>query len=309
MLARAFALLLAMLMVVPAAAQDKPIVGIAEMQDLAKTGQSDTFATMLETAIIGSGKFRIIERERLATLMKEQGLSNSGITTTNRPGQTGGFEGVDYLVYGTITSVSAIRKSNFGASLARSLFNNKNSNQPDCTNTDVTMEADIRITDTNTGEVLYAKRVSETQRQALVCGGGTQIDSSAMMRAAADEVATGLVTTLYPIQVAAIQGTGSVILNYGDGAVQQGDFLMIYGPATEIPDPSGNGAMLKIDGEKLGALQVTEVQTSFSRAVQVTTFRQALAVGAIARPATEDDVKFLQCQANPKKRGCKRKRR
>jgi curli biogenesis system outer membrane secretion channel CsgG len=308
MLARIVGLLLAVFLVVPASAQrDKPIVGIAEMQDLARTGQADTFATMLETAIIGSGKFRIIERERLAPLLKEQGLAGTGLVTTNRPGQTGGFEGVDYLIYGSITSISAVEKSNFGMSLLRGVLGGqRNSGPNDCTNTDVRMEADIRITDTNSGEVLYAKRVTEVQQSATVCSGGAQIDSGALMRAAADQIATGLVTTLFPIQVAAIQGSGSVILNYGDGAVRQGDFLMVYGEATEIPDPAGGGT-IRIDGDKLGALQVTEVQTSFSRAVQVTPFTVPLTVGTIARPATEDDVQFLQCQANPKKRNCKRR--
>ena len=92
----------------PVAAQDtRPVVGIAQMEDLTGGNQDENFIAMLETAIIGSGKFRIIERARLATLLEEQGLANGGVVTTNRPGQTGGFEGVDYLIYGTISSISA----------------------------------------------------------------------------------------------------------------------------------------------------------------------------------------------------------
>ncbi|MCK0128173.1 CsgG/HfaB family protein [Erythrobacter sp. F6033] len=301
MFVRLVAAFVALFLVVPAAAQDKPIVGIAQMEDLAKTGQADNFVAMLETAIIGSGKFRIIERARLATLMKEQGLANGGVVTTNRPGQTGGFEGVDYLIYGTITSVSAVNKSDFGGSLLRGVLGgNRNRNQ-ECYRTNVRMEADIRITDTNTGEVLFAKRISELQESATVCGGGQQIDSSALMRSAADNVATGLVTTLYPIQVAAVQGNGTVILNYGEGAVQRGDYLMVYGESTSIPDPSGNG-MIEIDGEKMGALQISEVQTAFSRAIQVTAFSTPLGVGAIARPTDKDTVKAMQKSQRKRRR-------
>jgi curli biogenesis system outer membrane secretion channel CsgG len=87
-------------LVVPAAAQNnnKPVVGIAEMDDLTGAGQADNFVAMIETAIIGSGKFRIIERARLATLLKEQGLGRSGMVTTSAKKRTGGFEGVDYII-------------------------------------------------------------------------------------------------------------------------------------------------------------------------------------------------------------------
>lgn len=278
----------------PALAQEdaRPVVGIAQMEDLTGGGNAENFVAMIETAIIGSGKFRIIERARLSTLLEEQGLAAGGLTTTNAPGQVGGFEGVDYLVYGTISSISATNRSDIGGSLLRGMLGG-GSNQPDCYKTRVRMEADIRITDTETGEVRYATRISEEQDSATVCGGGSQIDSSALLRSTADQIATGLVTTIFPIQVAAIQGDGTIILNFGQGAVRPGDFLMIYGEATEIPDPSGTG-VIRIDGEQQGAIQVTDAQTSFSRAVQVTQFSVPLAVGAIARPVDPEVVKDLQ---------------
>lgn len=287
--------LAALLAAWPAAAQDnnKPIVGIAEMQDLTGGAQADNFVAMIETAIIGSGKFRIIERARLETLLKEQGLGRGGVVTTNNKKRVGGFEGVDYLVYGTITSISAVNKSNLGDNLLRGMLGGSRNQTAECFNTKVRMEADIRITDTNTGEVRYATRISQEQESATVCGGGTQIDSAGLMRGAADSIATGLVTTIFPIQVAAIQGDGTVILNYGSGAVERGDFLMVYGETTEIPDPSGTGT-IKIDGEKIGAIQVTDVQNAFSRAVQVTPFAVPLTVGTVARPADPEAVKELQ---------------
>jgi len=279
---------------VPAAAQDnKPVVGIAQMEDLSGGGNADNFIAMIETAVIGSGKFRIIERSRLSTLLEEQGLSLSGVTTTNAPGQIGGFEGVDYLIYGTISSISATNRSDVGGSLLRGVFGGSRSSTPDCYKTRVRMEADIRITDTETGEVRYATRISEEQDSATVCGGGSQIDSAALLRSSADQIATGLVTTIFPIQVAAIQGDGTIILNYGEGAVSRGEYLMVYGEATEIPDPSGTGT-IRIDGEQYGAIQVTDVQTSFSRAQYATDFAVPLAVGAIARPTDRDTVKALE---------------
>ena len=296
------AILAAFAVAVPAGAQqnNKPIVGIAQMEDLTGAAQSDNFIAMIETAIIGSGKFRIIERARLATLLKEQGLGRSGMVTTNTKKKSGGFEGVDYLIYGTITSISAVNKSNMGDNMLRGLLGGSRTQQSECFNTRVRMEADIRITDTNTGEVRYATRISEEQESATVCGGGSQIDSASLLRASADSIATGLVTTIFPIQVAAIQGDGTVILNYGAGAVERGDFLMVYGETMEIPDPSGTGT-IKIDGEKVGAIQITDVQTSFSRAVQVTPFAVPLSIGTVARPVDPSVVKEMSKPAKKKR--------
>ena len=288
---RYFVVLFVMLLwPVAAQAQNEPVVGIAEMKDLTKTGQAETFSTMIETALISSGKFRIIERARLAVLLKEQGLARGGVTTTNRPGRTGGFEGVDYLVYGSITQISAVKKSNFGANLLGSLTGGNRRNPNSCFNTKVRMEADIRITNTETGQVEYASRISEEQESAAVCGGGTQIDSGALLRAAADKISTGLSTALYPIQVAAVQGDGTFILNYGQGAVQNGDYLMLYGEPTVIPDPSGTGT-ITIDGDKFGAIQVTDVQNAFSRAQAVDSFAVMPPVGTVARPVSAKDVR------------------
>tara|TARA_A100001391_G_scaffold46046_2_gene27175 strand:- start:55637 stop:56539 length:903 start_codon:yes stop_codon:yes gene_type:complete len=293
MLSRIFIFLALLVAPVAAQAQGQPVVGIVELDDLTNTGQAETFSTMIETALISSGKFRVIERTRLARLLEEQGLANGGVVTTNTPGRTGGFEGVDYLIYGTITGISAVNRQDIGATVLGGLLGGARRNSQDCHNTKVRMEADIRITDTNTGEVRYASRISEEQQSAAVCGGGAQIDSNALMRAAADKIATGLTTAIYPIQIAAVQGGGTVILNFGEGAVQRGDYLMVYGESMEIPDPSGTG-MIKIDGEQLGAIQVTDVQSAFSRAQMVTEFAVPPAVGTIARPVSEDVVKDLE---------------
>lgn len=285
-------------------AQDnRPVVGVVEMRDLASTKKAEEFSAMIETAIISSGKFRVIERSQLARLVQEQQRAAGKVVTSNRSGNIGGFEGVDYLIYGTITGISAVEKQDVGAQLLSGLLSNNNSNaQAGCKATTVRLEADIRITDTATGDVRYASSISEIQQSATVCGGGAQIDSNALLRSAADKIATGLTTAIYPIQVAASQGDGSLILNYGQGAVSVGDYLAIYGPSTEIPDPSGSGRMIKIDGSQMGLIQISDVQANFSRAKIVGTPTGAIDVGAIARPATDEIISQYGVKSKRKRR-------
>jgi Curli production assembly/transport component CsgG len=273
------------------AQNERPAVGIVEMTDLANSGQADRFSTMIETAMVSSNRFRVIERQRMARLMEEQARGRGGVVTTNRPGRTGGFEGVDYLIYGTITSISAVDRADIGTSFLTGVLGGSQ-NQQQCRSTRVRMEADIRITDTNTGEVRYATRISEQQNSATVCSGGTQIDSGALLRAAADNIVTGLITAIYPIQVAQVMPDGTMLLNSGEGSLARGDYLFVYGPEMEIPNPAGG--TMRIDGERLGAIQVTDVQSAFSRAERVSAFTQDPPFGAVVRKAEPDDIEQLQ---------------
>jgi curli biogenesis system outer membrane secretion channel CsgG len=270
------------------AQSQQPIVGIYEMTDLADTGKTDTFSTMIETAIAGSGKFRVMERSRMNDLLSEQGKARSGLVTTNTPDRTGGFEGVDYLIYGTITSISASSSSDFGSSLLSGLVGGRNASS--CNKSNVRLEADIKITDANTGEVRYVTRISELQKGATVCGGPGDIDLSLLFRTAADKIATGLVTTIYPIQVAAVQSDGVVVLNYGEGSIVPETYMSVYEQGEEIRDPA-TGEVIATNEIYLGTLYITEVQTRFSRAVMAMGFENAAPhIGAVVREASEDEA-------------------
>lgn len=272
----------------PAFAQGKrPVVAIYEIEDLSGNNLAPQFSTMIETAITGTNKFRVMERSGMNKLMREQGGAKAGLLTTNRPGKVGGFEGADYLVYGTITTISAKQKSNFGASLLGGLGSNGPS--PNCSNTVASLEADIKITDANTGEVRYATRISEVQKGSTSCGTAGQIDTAALLRGAADKVATGLVITIYPIQIAAVQPDGSFVLNYGAGAITPGAIMTVFQKGESIVDPA-TGEVIGNNETPFGQIQITDVQPRFSKAVPVSNFAVMPPVGSIVRVATQAEL-------------------
>ncbi len=180
------------------AQKGKPIVAIYQMDDVARSGQSATFTTMIETAVAATSKFRVMERERMNKLLGEQARARAGLVTSNKPGKVGGFEGADYLIYGSITTVSVSNKADIGSTMLAGLFNNGNRGAS-CSNAVVTLGVDIKITDADSGEVKYVTRITETQKSAAACGGSAQVDTSLLLRSAAEKVATGLVTAIYPI--------------------------------------------------------------------------------------------------------------
>lgn len=278
----------------PAAAQSgKPIVAVVEMRDLANSGQSETLSTMIETAVASTGKFRLIERQNLNKLLAEQTRAKSGIVTTNRPGKVGGFEGVDFLIYGTITSLSATNKADIGTSLLAGLLSKRGEQAPQCNNMVATLSLDIKITDADSGEIRYVTRINETQKSAAACGQQGQVNGSLLFRAAADRIASGLVITIYPIQIAAVQGDGLIVLNYGEGSVAPGMILAVFAKGAVIRDPQ-TGEAIGSDETKLGFIQVKEVIGRMSKAAAVSAFGSPPPIGSVVRPASTEDIKILR---------------
>lgn len=299
MLRRYLGFLLSFIISVPTSAalaqqSGQPAVGIFQMEDLAQTGASETFSTMIETAIASTGRFRVIERERLGRLVAEQGRARSGLVTSRNRGRTGGFEGVDYLIYGSITSVSARARTNVGSALLGGVLSGLSGGggNVNCANQAATLAVDIRITDADSGEVRYVSRIEETQRVASVCNGQSQIDTPRLLRSAAERISGALVTAIYPIQVAAVQGDGTIILNYGDGTLATGAILSVYTRGVPIRDPTTN-QVIGHEETKLGYVRVNEVAGRMSRAAAVGTFAAPPQVGAVLRPASEQEIRSL----------------
>jgi hypothetical protein len=280
---------LALALPAPLLAQGQPTVAIVKIDDNAGSGQSKTLTQMMLTALASTQKFRVMEREQLDVLMQEQQRAKAGQVKSRNGGQMGGFEGADYLVYGTITTLSATKKSNFGATLGMSMLSGDNAQPTNCYSGEVTLSLDIRIAEAATGQIKYVQRIDETKKAGTICGEGVpQTNATELFRSAADRVASGLVTTVYPIKVAAVQGDGSMTLNYGTGTMEISDYVTVFRPGEAVVDPD-TGKSLGSSEEIVGIAQVTDVQTSFSKARPVAGFEFAAAARDIVRPSTQDD--------------------
>jgi curli biogenesis system outer membrane secretion channel CsgG len=289
-----------------ASAQDvrKPVVSINDIEDLANTGQGAVLRQMIETTIVNTGKFRIMERgdQGTAVLLKEQQGAKAGLYTSNTPGKIGGFEGVDFMVYGTITTGQATTQHDTGASMGMAIgggFADRlgvpglggamraNSN---CNSSSASLQVDIRITDGRTGEERYAKQVTKTEQGQTVCGGRSSVDVSGLLRVASQSVSMGLVTIMYPVKVVDVDADGQVLLNYGEGLLASGDVFALFQQGKQIVDPD-TGAVLGNSEKLLGLVQITEVMPKMSKAKMVTAFAFSPPVGTVARTATPDQLR------------------
>jgi curli biogenesis system outer membrane secretion channel CsgG len=296
--------LLLLAIFLPATAQGQPrssglpSVSIVQIDDMANSGQAAAFRAMIQTAINSTGKFRVYE-EDTRQLERRQGRSSAGTFTSRTPGRVGGFEGADFLVYGSITSGSQQRRTDTVATIGRSLVGGligRRNEAVSCDRMVTTLAVDIRVVNVRTGQSAYAEQLNQQNQSAASCSGNAGTDVAALLRTTANTIAHKLVTAIYPVQVAAVQPDGVMILNYGEGTLARGQVLNLYAPSTEVANPA-NGTMMRIDGSQLGRIQITEVTPQFSRAAPVMPLAAAPPVGSIARPApplTRDEQRAME---------------
>jgi len=169
-----------------------PKIGVAVMDFETKVpghgwrvgqGASD----MLTTALVKCKKFRVYERDKLASLMKEQGLQLSGAVDGATAVRVGKLIGVKYIVTGSVTEYGT-SKSGFNVPGYFAMGK-----------TGYSASVDVRIVSVETGEILFADTGTgalESQSLAVLgIGGGESFDekkATQAMRIAIDDLARKL---------------------------------------------------------------------------------------------------------------------
>ena len=90
-------------------AASKPVVGIADFKKSVAVnwwgGQvGKDMADMLANELMGTKKFKVVERQKLKAVISEQDLAASGRIKKGTGAKTGQLTGAEYLVTGTVSS-------------------------------------------------------------------------------------------------------------------------------------------------------------------------------------------------------------
>ncbi len=191
------ALLVAFLVpVICMAAGDRPRIAVLQFENKAEkswwysrggAAAQDVFVTEL----VKSGKFRVIDRERLDAIMREKNLSLSGDIDPSTATRVGKLLGVQYFLTGAVTeygsSTAGARAPSVGGLPSFSLKRKKFS---------AAMNA--RIIDSETGEILWAdeSRKEEKASKVFVGGAGGGVDNDALFDKVLKPVIQELVSSI-----------------------------------------------------------------------------------------------------------------
>jgi curli biogenesis system outer membrane secretion channel CsgG len=235
-------------------------------------------AVMLKSALFDSGRFVVLDRQNLNSVIKEQDLQASG-RSAHAPGiaQTGKIRSARYLAGGAISEVTYDR-SGGGGTLgiptpvgSFMVGGKKNTAQITCI---------VTLTDTTTSEIVAKERIVGRASEGSVSvgysgyvslgGGGfekTPIGQAAqeIINQAVRFIALKMEEVPFSGTVISASKDGKVLVNRGANYnMVPGSVLGMFSAGNELLDPESGAVLGREDGKALGQLRVTNVKEKFS---------------------------------------------
>jgi curli biogenesis system outer membrane secretion channel CsgG len=229
---------------------------------------------MLESALFDTGRFVLVERENLGTVMDEQDLQASGRAAKAKDvAQTGKLRSAKYIATGALTEIES-SESGIGGGLALGPVSVGGSHKK----AQVTIIA--KLVDTTSGEIVAKQRiVGKSGSTALGIGGShkgyggtlggfvkTPIGEACQdcINQAAVFFAKQMET--YPAEGAVVAvANGRIIINRGsEYAFRTGMTLNVATEGETLTDPETGAVLDKSPGQQLGVIRVTDVKEKVS---------------------------------------------
>lgn len=250
----------------------KPRVAVLEFGHKALNsrwwGSGGAAQDMFITELVKSGKFSVIDRERLDALLQEKNLSLGGDIDPSSAVKAGKLLGVEYFLFGNVTEFGETENKaqvgwGFGVDVKKKKF---------------VAALDCRLVSTTTGEIVWADtgKKEESNVKVFVFGSGGGVDDDRMfdkvLRPVVEELAkkvTGmdLASSGGPVaasevksgKIAKIEGS-TVWINLGSAnGVSVGDSYAVYELGEPIKDPD-SGEVLGQDEKRIGHIRVVAVK-------------------------------------------------
>lgn len=169
---------LLLLFVAHASAQQKIAVVDFDTHQYAAQLPGAQLADYVMDELVNTGLFEVVEREKLASVMREIGFGQSGMVDPSSAAQFGRLLGAGLLLTGRVVSLEGEERSFSGYGV-------------NTRNTVLTLSVAIRITDAESGSIRFSTR-TRTQR-TINEAGGLRVASSGAFTALAEQAAVEMV--------------------------------------------------------------------------------------------------------------------
>ena len=245
-------------------------------------------ADMLTTELVKSGKYTVIERDQIAKIMEEQNMGLSGRVTEQSAAQIGKLLGVEVAVMGAVTEFGASKGGTGGRlkGIRVGVSNQK-----------ARVAIDVRLVNTNTGEILAAENVAKEQSKSgisvdLPQGGfdnESDFDNSLAGKATREciEEIMGLLekqmgSAVWEGKVIQLSGASIYIKPGADAGVKVGDVFAVYTKGEALIDPD-TGLSLGAAESQVGTIEVTSLVPGGKAAVAKAKTGSGFQVGDMVR--------------------------
>lgn len=151
-------------------AAGKPTIAVAEFKNTSSAAWWNStigweLSGLLSNELAATGRFTVLERDKIELVMQEQNLAASSRAKAGRAAQMGKIVTAQYLVMGTVTAYEEDTKSGAGG-MSFGGISLKNKSR------EAYVAVDIRVVDTSTGQIAFARTIEGSSKSG---GGGASI--------------------------------------------------------------------------------------------------------------------------------------
>ncbi len=267
-----------------------------------------------------SGRFRLVERKILDSIIKEQDLASSGRIAKPSGAKTGNILGAEYLVQVVVTDYESNTKSTGGGvggflSKKVPLLGGVGLKRGEGH-----VGLNFRLVDAETSEVVHTMQIDSVIKEAgIILGGGGVVGDlglggffgSYSRTPIGQAVIAGINEGVFDLikQIGARPGEGTIIkadgnkifLNMGSDVVSVGDRLEVKSKGEELIDPE-TGISLGSSDTSLGQIEVNQVQEKFSIARPVSLSGKASGGDLVVALKAPPSLEFAPGWKPPRKR-------
>ena len=269
-----------------------------------------------------TGRFRLVERAALESVLGEQDLAASGRVAKPSGAATGKVLGAEYLVQVVVTDYETDVSGDATGGLAGGILGDK---VPVLGGIKVKKSfgrvgLNVRLIDAETSEVMYTNQVESIIKESGFDLGGIGFGGGAVLGGFMSDYAktpigaaviAGINKGVYDLvqQVGAQPATGSVVkadagkiwLNLGSDSVSVGERLSLKRKGEELIDPE-TGISLGSSDTTLGDIEVQQVQEKFSIARSVSLSGEAARGDVVVSYESPTPLEFADSWTKPKKK-------
>ncbi len=266
-----------------------------------------------------TGRFRLVERQALNSIMQEQDLATSGRIAKPSGAKTGNILGAQFLVQVVVTDYEAKVSGSQGG-----VGGLLTSRVPVLGGLGVKsgrgrVGMNFRLIDAETSEVLYTKQVESVIKESGLTFGGVGFSGAGALGGffsnfsktpIGQAVIAGINKGVYELikEIGAAPATGSVIksegakiwINIGKEAIAVGDTLRVMQKGEELIDPD-TGISLGSQDTEIGTVRVDQTQDKFSIASTVAINGRVSRGDQVISNATPPSIEYASNWRKPKR--------
>jgi curli biogenesis system outer membrane secretion channel CsgG len=260
----------------------KPAVAVMKFENRAGFplgwNLGDGMREILVDRLMKTGRYAVVERQELDSVMHEVRFQQSGNTRREGKVAAGRIKNCQYLIKGTITDFGHVSRNTSGWSgLNWDIFSGSNR---------AVMGVILYVVEVESGEIIASESIEESVKAgdtavkaeySGVSFGGTAFYRTPLGRATAKvieravrRITSAIAERPWEPLIAQVQSDGTVILNGGhDHGIRSGAEFEVLEEGAPVIDPATGDVIGRRAGRQVGRIIVQQVQPRYSMATIV----------------------------------------